>query len=82
MTLEVPNLFVILALAFFFLPMMLLALCGCLNSFWRVKRKKKQRQHETYATEEFEEEKVPNVLPQTAFESLYGYESEEGDDEE
>ena len=51
MTLEVPNLFIILAFAFFFGPMLILTLYGCLASFWRVKRKKKERQHETYYTE-------------------------------
>ena len=50
MTLEVPNLFVILAFAFFFGPLLILTLYGCLASFWRVKRKKKERQHETFVT--------------------------------
>lgn len=63
MTLEVPNLFVILAFAFFFLPMLFLALYGCLNSFWRVKRKKKERHAETFVTGdeiEYTEEDVMN----------------------
>ena len=51
MTLEVPNLFVILAFAFFFGPLLILTLYGCLASFWRVKRKKKERQHETFVTD-------------------------------
>ena len=59
MTLEVPNLFIILAFAFFFGPMFFLALYGCLASFWRVKRKKKERHAETFITyypeEQYEE---------------------------
>lgn len=60
MTLEVPNLFIILAFAFFFGPMFFLALYGCLASFWRVKRKKKERQGETYVT--YEETDVTDCL--------------------
>ena len=51
MTLEVPNLFVILAFAFFFGPMLICGMCACLKSFWRVKRKKKERHAETFVTD-------------------------------
>ena len=60
MTLEVPNLFIILAFAFFFGPMFFLALYGCLASFWRVKRKKKERQGETFYTQEYHNEPKTN----------------------
>ena len=60
MTLEVPNLFVILAFAFFFGPLLILILYGCLASFWRVKRKKKERQAETFVT--YEETDVTDCL--------------------
>ena len=55
MTLEVPNLFIILAFVFLFFPTFFLLMYGILASFWRVKRKKKERQHETFVTEPFNE---------------------------
>ena len=79
MTLEVPNLFIILAFAFFFGPMFFLALYGCLASFWRVKRKKKERQGETYVTG-YEEEDDDPVFD--TVDELFAYMEEVEDEEE
>ena len=78
MTLEVPNLFIILAFAFFFGPMLICGMCACLKSFWRVKRKKKERQGETYVTGYEEEDDNPVF---DTVDELFAYMEEEEDEE-
>jgi len=72
MTLETANPIIVALILLHFVLICMCLVVGALNHYWKEHKVIREREGGIF---------VPNVLPQTAFESLYGYESEEGDEE-